>query len=320
MPPRSPLLLVGAGPAGTSAALWLKDLQIPFDWVEASDQIGGTLHQVHNPIPQDIAQRWDNGQALIQAMQRRLEQAHLAPQLQTRVTALQAQTLGEPLEVALEQAQGRAWRDTWRVVILATGTRRRSLGLPQEAQHRGRGVATSGRAERHRFQGKDVAIVGGGDAALENALLLAEVARSVTVIHRSQRFRARAEFLEPARQHPRVRFLTQATLEAIHAADPRAPLLDAITIRHQGQRQRLEIQGLLVRIGVMASLPEAYLGDHPLQTWGGGYLHLDPQGRSQHPAVLGAGDCACPDFRAVATAVGQGARAARTAAALLKAP
>jgi thioredoxin reductase (NADPH) len=301
-----PLLLIGAGAAGVSAALWLRDLHQPFAWFEAADRLGGTLHQVHNPIHQHLGQRWERGAALVAAMEAQLAAAKLSPTFGRRVLRLDAPSPDAPVEVTWADTNASPQREAFAGVIVATGTQRRWLGLGEE-DHVGRGVALSGRAERGRFAGLDVVIVGGGDAAVENALLLAEVARSVTLVHRSPRFRARADLFAQASAHPRVQLLTEAALTRVLAA-PGAPLLEAVEVEVRGQRRRLEAQGLLVRIGVEAHLPA-----HALQTWDAGYLWVDAQGRSSHPRIFGAGDCACPGLRAVAVAAGQGAAAAHAA-------
>src|SRR5207253_7223602 len=81
-------------------------------------------------------------------------------------------------------------------MIIATGLRRRQLGIPGETDFEGRGVIESAARDRHQFAGKDVCVIGGGDAAVENALLLAEVCPTVTLVHRGKDLRARREFAE----------------------------------------------------------------------------------------------------------------------------
>src|SRR5437870_13801320 len=81
-------------------------------------------------------------------------------------------------------------------MIIATGLRRRKLGIPGETDFEGHGIIESGARDRNLFAGKDVCVIGGGDAAVENALLLAEVCPTVTLVHRSKELRARREFAE----------------------------------------------------------------------------------------------------------------------------
>jgi thioredoxin reductase (NADPH) len=311
------ILLVGAGVAGVSAALWLDDLGAPFDWIEASDQIGGTLAQVHNPIAQHPGATFPHGAALKRALHIQTQTRGLEPRFQTRLLRLDAGPVHTPVQAFLSDGAAPPTIRPYAAAILATGTTRKHLGVPGELENLGRGVARSGRAEGGRFIGKHVAIVGGGDAAFENALLLADLARAVTLLHRSNRFQARPDFVERVRLHPRITLLEDATLQAVHA-EQGAPFLDGVTVHHKGQSQRLDVQGLLVRIGVHGNLPEISSAGHPLALQADRYLLLDSLGRTSHPRILGAGDCACPDFRAVPLAAGQGAHAAHAAARLLR--
>ncbi len=288
-----------------------------FEWVEANASLGGTLHHVHNPIAQNLGTAWNHGAALIAQMQSKLDTLSLRPTFNTRVTSLRAATLRDPVQVDLAGPKG-ANQKHYGAVLIATGTQRRTLGLPEEVTHQGRGVATSGRAERDRFHDKHVAIVGGGDAALENALLLADVARSVTLIHRSGVFRARDSFVQKVKAHPKVRLLLHSTLLSIQA-EPGAPYLTSVTLgQAQGKTLTLPMEGLLIRIGVAGQVPEARVGGgFPLETRGANYVHVDGYGRTSHPRILAAGDCCCQAFRSVAVAQGQGAQAAYTLSTML---
>ncbi len=304
------VLLVGAGVAGCSAAAWLHEFCIPFTWIEASNRLGGTLHSVHNPLPQLPGFSFPHGAAMCKALQQQTSALSLEPQFQTRVLSLYAPNTSAPIRATC-QRHDKTWDTHYRAVLLATGTERRSLGFEEETTHLGRGVARSGRAERGRFANRSVTIVGGGDAALENALLLAEVNARVTVVHRSGNFQARPEFLRAAQQHPHITLRTHTTLFAIEA-QPNAPYLTAITVQTPTGKERLETQGLLVRIGVGALAPEIFVAGRSALRDEAGYLSIDNLGRTVHPNILAAGDCTCPDFRTVSIAAAQGAQAAKT--------
>lgn len=300
------VVLIGAGVAGISAAIWLIDQDFrlvssddseraTFRWLEASDRIGGVLHEVHNPLPQLFVPA-DNGAAYARRLAGMLEERDLAPEFGVRV--LRVQPTDD--EVAVVTA-----RETLRasLVIVATGTRRRRLGLPGEREHLGRGVARSGRAERDRFRGRRVVIVGGGDAALENALLLSEVGASVHLIHRSREFSARQEFQRQVAEDPAIQVELETTVSGIEA-QAGAAYLDAVLL---SDGRRLEAEGLLVRIGVDADGPEI----EGIERRRGFYP------ASGHPRVLTIGDCMSPEFRSVPVAIGHGAQAARDAALFL---
>ncbi len=314
-PPHFKTLVVGAGAAGIAAAMWLHELGAPFEWVEAADKSGGTLLRVHNPIHNYPGARFEHGAACAAAMRQDFERRALAPRYNTRATQVRADQTG--VSVTL-QSPDAAHEARFGAVIVATGTQRRRLGLPEETAHLGRGVAVSGRAERERFRGRKVTIVGAGDAAFENALLLAEVGATVTMINRSAAFRARDEFVVPAQNHPAITILNHSRLRSIEATDG-APFLTAVVVETKDKPlQTLPTEGLLVRIGEGATVPPIELeGGRAAPTTGYGYLMADTQAQAGHPRVLAAGDCACPTFRTIALASGQGSQAAYSAARLL---
>ena len=301
------VLVIGAGVAGISAVHWLVDQGFAplgrtpdgaptFLWVEASDRIGGVLHQVHNPLVQLASTQNSSPVHWLKVAEARLTQTKLMPRFQTQVHRLCPREdhviaqLGDDIITA-------------GLAIVATGTTRRSLGLPGEAGHIGRGIARSGCAERHRFHNKRVVIIGGGDAALENAMLHSEVGAEVVLIHRSAHFSARADFQRAVETDPRIEVRRCTEVTAIEAKEG-APWLDAVVL---GDGSKILTDGLLIRIGVDGCYPviEGF-------TMPGSFLPQRP-----HPRIIAAGDCTCPDFRAVPVAEGQGAEAARMATVIL---
>jgi len=309
-------LIVGAGVAGISAALWLRDLKVPFDWFERAERIGGTLHCVYNPIMNLAGDNLADGAALIARLVGQLGALGLAPTFGAAVLRLRAPAEAGWVEV--HSAVGGEERCArYGAVLVATGTARRRLGLDGEQAHVGRGVAVSGSHEKERFAGRKIVIIGGGDAALENALLLSRHAREVVLAHRSDQFRARPEFVEAVARRPNVEVRLFTHVLALEG-DAGAPFLDAVWMRGAtGEAYREATDGLLARIGVSGVLPDIRIDGHPPLTSEGNYLVVDHQGRTHHRRIFGIGDCTCPEFRAVAVAMGQGAMAARTAAFLM---
>ncbi len=290
-------LVIGAGPAGMSAALWLTELKVPFEWVEASGSIGGQLRTVYNPIENYLGAERPSGQALIETFAEQLELHGLKPTFGTRVQLLRVR------EGSVEVTSNTFGVQDYGAVIVATGTERRFLGVPGEQENRGRGVALSGRKDAALFSGMPVAVVGGGDAAVENALLLAEHASHVTLLHRGSAFRARTEFLEAAKKHERIQIITPATLLEVVAGE--AGLLSSVVyLDGRGEMHVLPVRGLLVRVGVQGAGP-------PVMASGTLVSDNYYAERGDHERIFFAGDCICPDFRAVAVAGGQGAEAAR---------
>ncbi len=298
----APVLLVGAGAAGVSAALWLADYGVPFDWIDASGRVGGMLNRVHNRIVNYPGGIFPSGQELCEVLDEQRQRRDLRLR---RATLEHFETVDDALCVGVD---GRT-RNVERL-LLATGTAYRQLEIPGELEGAGRWVSQSAAAEASRFAGRRVAVVGGGDAAFENALRLADEDCSVTLLLRS-----------PHRARPQFALAVDA-----HCSIDVAPIPSVVTrieqrdegcrlhIDERGQKSTLDVACLFVRIGVDPVLPA---GCETLQSDAHGFLVVDPQGRTSEPGLLAAGDVTSTSLRSVTTAVGQGARAAHCCAAEL---
>jgi thioredoxin reductase (NADPH) len=197
-------------------------------------------------------------------------------------------------------------------LVLATGVRRRRLGVPGEEEFAGRGVLESGRLERAGVAGEDVCVVGGGDAAAENALLLAEVCPTVTLVHRGRKLSARPEFVERIKSDHRIALFTEATLERIAGRDR----VEAVEIRRAGGLKpfRMAVRAVLVRVGVE---PNSELFRGQLHADARGYVVTDGEHETSVEMVFAAGDLSNPLAPTVSGAVGAGATAAKVIASRL---
>jgi thioredoxin reductase (NADPH) len=161
--------------------------------------------------------------------------------------------------------------------------------------------------------GEDVLVVGGGDAAAENALLLAESCATVTLVHRGAKLSARSEFAERIRGDHRITVFTETTLERVLGSER----VESVEIRRAGalKAMRMAVRGVLVRVGVEPN-SEPFLGQ--LHTDARGYVVTDGQHETSVEMVFAAGDVSNPRAPTVSGATGAGATAAKVIASRLK--
>ncbi|MDY7225654.1 NAD(P)/FAD-dependent oxidoreductase [Hyalangium rubrum] len=298
------VIILGAGPAGLSAALWCDDLGLDALLLERGQEPGGQLPWVHNPIGNYLGLEAANGSELREKFTAQLARKNLSPRTGVEVERVDLKTKqvrlasGEVLEA--------------RSLILATGLRRRRLGIPGEAELMGHGVLGSGRTERFSVAGESVCVVGGGDAAVENALLFAEVCPAVTLIHRGPRLTARREFLERLAAEPRIQVFTKAVLERVIGSQH----VEAVEVRHGEAREllRLAVRNVLVRIGFE---PNSELFAGQLRTDSHGYIAVNLEQETDVENVFAVGDVSNPRAPTVSSATGAGATAAKVIASRL---
>ncbi|MGH2403429.1 MAG: NAD(P)/FAD-dependent oxidoreductase [bacterium] len=200
-----------------------------------------------------------------------------------------------------------------RAVIVATGASAKMLGLPSEARFLGRGVSTCATCDGFFFRGRDVFVIGGGDTAMEEALYLANIAASVTVVHRRHEFRASKVMAERVLQHPKVRVIWDSQVVEI-VGDAK---VSALRLRHEktGEVTEHAADGVFIAIG---HKPNTDLFKGQLAVNEDGYLIVDDRQRTNVEGVFAAGDVHDHVYRQAITAAGYGAMAGITAARWLQ--
>ena len=193
-----------------------------------------------------------------------------------------------------------------RAVILAMGAAPRYLGVPGEQELLGRGVSSCATCDGFFFKGQDIAVLGGGDSAMEEATFLTRFARHVTVVHRRDEFRASKIMLERARSNDKISFLTNTTVEAVEGETS----VTGLRVRnvHTGAESTLPVTGVFVAIG---HDPRSELVRDAVAVDPDGYVLV--QGRSTEttlPGVFAAGDLVDRTYRQAITAAGSGCAAA----------
>ena len=234
------VIIIGAGPAGMSAALWCDELGLDALVIEQGGEVGGQLLRVYNAVGNYPGVRAENGRELCERFKEQVEEAEFDLWTEAEI---------ESVDLSARRVRLRSGEDLRAIfLIIATGVRRRTLNVPGEEELKGRGVVESGVRDRELIAGKDVCVVGGGDAAAENALMLAEVCPTVTLVHRGPHLRARREFSERLKSEHRVTVFTEAKLERIIGAER----VEAVEILRKSAFKpfQVAVQAVLIRIGV----------------------------------------------------------------------
>ena len=297
------VLIFGAGPAGMTAAMWCAQLGMNALLIDQKDKPGGQLLTIYNPIDNYPGVFTANGKELCDHFVRSIEQCSFETRLNTRVIKV------DPASKHILLERGESMIGT--ALIIATGVRRRKLGVEGEDKFAGRGVLESGAGEKEKVRGKRVVIVGGGDAALENAVILSESAHEVTLVHRRDSFSARYEFTNALRVRNNVRFELRTIVEQIIGNE----VVEGVVLKNPDTDPYvLETDHVLIRIGVE---PNSDLFKGQLEMDDQGYVVVDVCCRTPIPGVFAAGDVANPTSPTIATAVGMGVAAAKAAYAFL---
>jgi thioredoxin reductase (NADPH) len=298
------VVIIGAGPAGLSAALWCDELGLDALVLEEKEAVGGQLLSVYNPIENYLGLRASNGLEL---------RDRFAEQVADAGFDLWTQVEIESVDLRARRVVLRSGEELQSIsFIIATGVRRRRLGIPGEAELAGRGIVESATRDRALLAGKDVCIVGGGDAAAENALMLAEICPTVTLVQRGPGLRARREFAEQLRANHRITVFTDSLVQRIIGTDE---VLGVEILRGGALKPfQMAVQGVLVRIGVE---PNTELFREQLQVNHDGYIVVTGEQETSVGNVFAVGDVSNPIAPTISGATGAGATAAKIIAARL---
>jgi len=291
---RHELVVVGAGPAGVSAALWARARELDVLLLEAGPGPGGQLQRVYFE-PREIA-GWagGDGQALAGTYRRQLVERAIPVRFGAAVERL---VQGDDWSLVL--AGGEELRA--RAVLVASGARARRLDVPGEREFEDRGVSTSATRDRARLAGRTVVVVGGGDAAFENALHLAGHGGQVTLLVRGAP-RARHTFRERVARESRIEVRTETRVTAIEGDS----VVRAVRVAGPGGGSRIACEGVVVKVGVV---PNTEWCADVLARDPAGHVRVGPDLATSAPGVWAAGDATGPTLPCVPVAHGQGALA-----------
>lgn len=286
--------VIGAGPAGNTAALYAARAGREVAIIRGH-QPGGQLTTTAE------IENWP-GEALIGGPE--LMERLMAQVAGLGVAAIDDAVTGAATDGHHHLALASGGTVTARTVIVATGARARWLGLPREAELQTRGLSACAICDGYFFRGADVAVIGGGNTAVEEALFLSRLARQVTIIHRGGSFRAERILQDRLAQCDNVAVRWRTTVDALLGEDR----LEGLVLRQGDGLTTLPVAGAFVAIGHDPAT-EAFRGWLDLDD--GGYIVTEPGStRTRRPGVFAAGDVVDRVYRQAVTSAGSGCMAA----------
>lgn len=303
------IAVIGGGPAGLTAAVYAARAGHSVTILEGAACGGQMLlaHEIENyPGFTKIA-----GYALADQM---MEQAN---SLGVSITYAQVDSVTKEDDHFTVLCGSKAY--TASAVIVAAGAKHRTLDVPGETEFIGRGVSYCAVCDGRFFAGKDVAVVGGGNTALGDAIYLSNICNSVTLIHRRDTFRADRILVQRMEAIGNIRTVMNARVTKIEG-DQRVQSLDLVSVAENAMSQPMVLQadGVFIAVGNVPDLA-MLSGIDGVQFDNGGYLVTDERCRSNVPGLFVAGDVRAKNLRQIATAVADGAIAGTEAAEYLDA-
>ncbi len=297
------VLILGTGPAGLAAALYAARAELN-PLVLTGTELGGQAaltDRIENypGFPQGVG-----GSELADLFQKTAERFGARVQY---ATAESVDLKSKPFKLKTFDKEYLT-----RTLIITTGASPNKLNVPGERELRGRGVSYCATCDGWFFKDKKVAVVGGGDSAMEEGLFLTRYAELVTVIHRRNELRAGALLQKRAKENPKINFIWDTVVEKINGTDS----VESLELKniHTNTKSTFFVDGIFIFIG---HSPNTAMFKGQLELDQKDYLVVDARMRTKIPGVFAAGEVADPYYRQVITSTGMGAAAAIEAARYL---
>jgi thioredoxin reductase (NADPH) len=300
------VIIIGGGPAGLSAGIYAARARLACKLIEKA-ALGGLIVNAEKVENYPGFADGVSGLELTELMQSQAQKFGL----DTVIGEVQGLTLNDSLKTITTSAGD---YDT-RAVIVASGSEHNKLGVPGEGKFTGRGVSFCATCDGYFFQDKTVAVVGGGNAALAEALNLTKFASKVFVVHRRGELRATKIVQERALANPKIEFRFNTAVSAIEGGDFVKSL--KLEDTENGKASTLKVDGLFVAIGFK---PNTDFLKNTVPLDGAGYVITDEKMATPVPGIFAAGDVRSSSIRQVIGAAGDGAVAAIYAERYLSEP
>ena len=299
------IIIIGSGPAGLSAAIYAQRACLDTIVIEKNGISGG---QVLNTWEVDNYPGFPGVTGFELSRQFR-EHANKLGARVVQDEVVQVELSGNVKKVVCEEETYEA-----RCVILASGAHHRTLEVPGEEELRGAGVSYCATCDGAFFRGRTVAVVGGGDAALEDAIFLARMCEKVYIVHRRDKLRGAKRLQERLQALENIEFVWNSETAAIEGNAQ----VEALRLRQTktGEERRLDVDGVFIAVGI-APESELYVGQLELDEQG--YIRADESGQTSVPGVFAAGDVRTKALRQILTAASDGANCVASAERYLQA-
>ncbi|MEX0341644.1 MAG: thioredoxin-disulfide reductase [Erythrobacter sp.] len=298
---RTKMLIIGSGPAGYSAAIYgARAMMEPIvvQGLQPGGQLTITTDVENYPGFADVIQ----GPWLMEQMQKQAE--HVGTRMMWDTIVDVDLSRGSPFK-AVGDSGDEYIAD---VLVICTGAQAKWLGVPGEQELGGKGVSACATCDGFFYRGKKVAVIGGGNTAVEEALYLTNHSDDVTLIHRRDELRAEKILQERLLNHPKISVIWNKTVESFEAGPNGALGHLALRDTQTGEDSTLEVDGAFVAIG-HAPATELFKGKLAMDE--GGYLLTEPGSpKTEIPGVFAAGDVTDHTYRQAVTAAGMGCMAA----------
>ena len=293
------IIIIGSGPAGLSAAIYAQRACLDTIVIEKNGISGG---QVLNTWEVDNYPGFPGVTGFELSRQFR-EHANKLGARVVQDEVVQVELSGNVKKVVCEEETYEA-----RCVILASGAHHRTLEVPGEEELRGAGVSYCATCDGAFFRGRTVAVVGGGDAALEDAIFLARMCEKVYIVHRRDKLRGAKRLQERLQAIENIEFVWNSETVAIEGNAQ----VEALRLRQTktGEERRLNVDGVFIAVGI-APESELYAGQLELDEQG--YIRADESGQTSVPGVFAAGDVRTKALRQILTAASDGANCVASA-------